>query len=350
MPKVDDRKILQDQPWEGASFFSPPVGDDKWITTSDRRWIYRTHKKPRKKGFHPIHRSFPLQDVSCLSLQRITVAFPEPKAMPKTATTSMDRLIFIDQFSDVKPEVESLDTRWRGYTFFRILDSTDGGEKPNDQSVASASDQRMLWESSLCQLASYVLAVGGLAMAKSSRKKDNKEKKRKGKKRKAKSLQLGKACSRISDLKVEQLAIILTVHDLLTSQSLFSLGGELLEVHRRALSLQKRQEDGTHRGLEMRVEVSKRMGWSIMNEVEVHVKSSEAATWLSTLKKLIVDAKAVAADDMQKDQTETRRTTSPERKSKSKKVKRDRKKKSRSRSSSANRSDSEEARFQPNWF
>ena len=75
-------------------------------------------------------------------------------------------------------------------------------------------------------------------------------------------MQLGKACSRISDLKVEQLAIILQVHDTLTSQTLFSMGGELLEVHRRALSLQKRQEDGSHRGLEIRVEVSKRMGWS----------------------------------------------------------------------------------------
>ena len=89
-----------------------------------------------------------------------------------------------------------------------------------------------------------------------------------------------------------------------------------------------------------------------MNEVEVHEKSSEAAGWLSTLKKLIQDAKALAADDMRKDQTDTRRTTSPEktRRGKSKKVKRDRKKKSRSRSSLANRSDSDEARCESNRF
>ena len=91
---------------------------------------------------------------------------------------------------------------------------------------------------------------------------------------------------------------------------------------------------------------------SILNEVEVHEKSSEAASWLATLKKLIQDAKAFAADDMQKDQTDTRRATSPgkARRGKSKKVKRDRKRKSRSRSSSANRSDSEEARCESNRY
>ena len=143
MPKIDDKKILQDQPWEDPAFFAPPVGDDKWITTSDCRWIYRTHKKPRKKGFHPIHRSFPLKDVSRLSLQRITVAFPECQRTGKTVATSMmERSIFIDQFSDVKPEVETLNTRWRGYTFFRVLDrDEDQCEKPKDETLASASDQ-----------------------------------------------------------------------------------------------------------------------------------------------------------------------------------------------------------------
>ena len=81
--------------------------------------------------------------------------------------------------------------------------------------------------------------------------------------RKAKGLQLGKACSRVSDLKVEQLAIILgQTHGSLTSQTLFSMGGELLEVHRKALGSMKRQEDGTERSLELRIQVSKRMGWS----------------------------------------------------------------------------------------
>ena len=143
MPKIDDKQILRDQPWEDPSFFAPPVGDDKWITTSDRRWIYRTHKKPRKKGFHPIHRSFPLKDVSVLALQRTTVAFPECTTTGKTpATSMMDRFIFIDQFSDVKPEVESLKTRWRGYTFFRVLGADeDQCEKTNDQTSACASDQ-----------------------------------------------------------------------------------------------------------------------------------------------------------------------------------------------------------------
>ena len=67
----------------------------------------------------------------------------------------------------------------------------------------------------------------------------------------------------MSDLKVEQLAIILgQCHQTLTSQTLFSLGGELLEVHRKALASMKRQEDGTERSLTLRIEVSKRMSWS----------------------------------------------------------------------------------------
>ena len=100
--------------------------------TSDRNWIYRTHKKLRKRGFHPIHKSFPLGDVQCLSMQRVTVAFPDSKSKVLTSTTKLERYIFIDQYTDVKPKVESLGHRWNGYTFFRVLDDSPG-EKPNDQ-------------------------------------------------------------------------------------------------------------------------------------------------------------------------------------------------------------------------
>ena len=40
------------------------------------------------------------------------------------------------------------------------------------------------------------------------------------------------------------------------------MGGELLEVHKKALGSMKRHEDGTERSLELRIQVSKRMGWS----------------------------------------------------------------------------------------
>ena len=81
--------------------------------------------------------------------------------------------------------------------------------------------------------------------------------------RKAKGLQLGKVATRISDLKVAQLAIIVgQTHPVLTSQTLFALGGELVELHRNALASMKRQEDGSETSLTMRIKVSKRMGWS----------------------------------------------------------------------------------------
>ena len=67
----------------------------------------------------------------------------------------------------------------------------------------------------------------------------------------------------MSDLKVEQLASIMgKAHASLTCQTLFAIGGELLEVHRKALGACKRQEDGSATGLELRIEVSKRMSWS----------------------------------------------------------------------------------------
>lgn len=76
-------------------------------------------------------------------------------------------------------------------------------------------------------------------------------------------MQLGKGAMRIGDLKVFQLAIVLgQTHPVLTSQTLFALGGELLELHRGALASMKRQEDGSETSLTMRIKVSKRMGWS----------------------------------------------------------------------------------------
>lgn len=81
--------------------------------------------------------------------------------------------------------------------------------------------------------------------------------------RKPKALQMGRTCGRVSDLKVEQLAVILgQTHAVLTSQTLFSIGGELLEIHRKSLSAMKRQEDGTEKSFQMRIAVAKRMSWS----------------------------------------------------------------------------------------
>ena len=69
--------------------------------------------------------------------------------------------------------------------------------------------------------------------------------------------------TRVADLKVEQLAIILgQTHQVMTSQTLFALGGELLEVHKKALSSMKQQGDGSEACLTLRIQVGKKMSWS----------------------------------------------------------------------------------------
>lgn len=82
--------------------------------------------------------------------------------------------------------------------------------------------------------------------------------------RKAKSLQLGRGQCRISDLKVSQLATILAqTHSNLTCQTLFAMGGELLEVHKKHLSTLKLQDtDGTEIGLQARIRLSQQISWA----------------------------------------------------------------------------------------
>ena len=61
--------------WEDEKFDCWPVGHDKWIQTREGLLI-RTHNKPRRRSFHPLHRSVPV-DVSLLRPERHTVVFPQ---------------------------------------------------------------------------------------------------------------------------------------------------------------------------------------------------------------------------------------------------------------------------------
>lgn len=153
MPRVSEKEILEGQPWERSGFLAPPRGDDKWGSTPDQKWIYRAHGKARKRGFHPIHRSFPLDDAACLSLQRITIAFPEPKVTVSKSESMPEpdrRQIFVDQFSDVKPKVESLQCHWKGYTFFRVVEEGKA-ILPNDQGLGFGESS----ENNSSELASF---------------------------------------------------------------------------------------------------------------------------------------------------------------------------------------------------
>ena len=121
MAEISKRSVLQHCPWEADRFFVPPRGDDKWQFTSDAKWVFKCHSKSRKRPFHPLHRTFPLQDVACLTGERVTIMFPDFKS------SSQERLIFCDQFTDTsspfpkdKPECS-----WKGFTFFKIQQRTE---------------------------------------------------------------------------------------------------------------------------------------------------------------------------------------------------------------------------------
>lgn len=74
---------------------------------------------------------------------------------------------------------------------------------------------------------------------------------------------LGKNTTRIADLKVELLAILIAqIHTELTSESVFAMGGELLELHRKSLSALKRHDDGSETSLRMKIQVSKKMSFA----------------------------------------------------------------------------------------
>lgn len=143
MPSVSKFDILLNQPWENDSYFLVPRGHDKWIiigsSDTNSKWVCRTHGKPRKHGFQPLHRSFPLGDVSCLSTQRITIVFPE-----SSGHSTSERMIFIDKYTEVDSDVGRINYKWKGYTFFKVKDSSCSGscssDLPNDLPVVAAAD------------------------------------------------------------------------------------------------------------------------------------------------------------------------------------------------------------------
>lgn len=81
--------------------------------------------------------------------------------------------------------------------------------------------------------------------------------------RKPKGLQITKNMTRLADLKVAQIASVLSqVHSCLTSQCLFTCGGELVEIHRKNLTSLKAHDDGSEAGLRARITASQKLQWA----------------------------------------------------------------------------------------
>ena len=117
-PHVDRERLW----WEDGRFDFMPVGPDKWIQTREGLLI-RTHNKPRRRSFHPLHRSVPLE-VSSLREKRHTVIFPDDHQ--SLFVDPRPRFIESDSWSG--NTTWSKDFRWRGYTVF-ILKSCQLGQE-----------------------------------------------------------------------------------------------------------------------------------------------------------------------------------------------------------------------------
>lgn len=98
--------------WESERFDCWPVGADKWFQTREGLLV-RTHNKPRRRSFHPLHRSVPI-DVADLREERHTVIFPQDHQ--SQFVDPRPRFIESDSWSG--NTTWSKDFRWRGYTVF----------------------------------------------------------------------------------------------------------------------------------------------------------------------------------------------------------------------------------------
>ena len=115
--------------WEDAKFDLKPVGPDKWIQTREGPLI-RTHNKQRRRSFHPLHRSVPV-DVANLRAERHTVIFPDDNQ--SRFVDPRPRFIESDSWSE--NTTWSKDFRWRGYTVFILKSCQLDQERPSERMV-----------------------------------------------------------------------------------------------------------------------------------------------------------------------------------------------------------------------
>ena len=122
--------------WDNERFMSMPMGQDKWLQTQEGLLI-RTHCKARRRSFHPLHRSVPVE-VSTLRPVRYTVVFPDDNQ--SHFTDPRPRLVERDDWSGSAQWTK--DYRWKGYTIFVlrscILEEEPTSNRPHEDWVHQA--------------------------------------------------------------------------------------------------------------------------------------------------------------------------------------------------------------------
>ena len=109
--------------WTWPQFSKPPSsGKDEWIVEyMHLGFLIRRHGKVRKKSFHPIHRSCPV-DGSALHAERVALVFP----LHETS-----RKVMQDAWTDT--QTWSIEDGWRGYTFLRLREKDPAAESRSDR-------------------------------------------------------------------------------------------------------------------------------------------------------------------------------------------------------------------------
>lgn len=112
-PTPSDSASEQQPIWTWSQFSKPPSnGKDEWIVQyMQLGYLIRRRGKVRKKAFHPIHRSCPV-DGSLLDTERVALIFP----LHETS-----RRVSQDAWTDTKGW--SVEDGWRGYTFIKLRDT-----------------------------------------------------------------------------------------------------------------------------------------------------------------------------------------------------------------------------------
>jgi len=137
-PKVIQRNREHKSPWLLPRYTQAPTRrSDDWDLSLYRShgWLVRVHGKPRKRCFHPIHRSTPTSAADFADT-RVSSVFEQ----------NARHRILPDLWKDpANVEVEGLRTPWVGYTFFKVLRQGEDQraetlEAPHASSQASESD------------------------------------------------------------------------------------------------------------------------------------------------------------------------------------------------------------------
>ena len=111
--------------WRQERFEKPERrSTDCWdLTYIDKGWLLRLHRKPRKRFFHPVHGSLPI-DPEQLTSERTTIRF------------GLDGRHRVVAHDDWRGKVRTDDgSSWCGYTFFRleaskVATTASGSTKP----------------------------------------------------------------------------------------------------------------------------------------------------------------------------------------------------------------------------